>query len=332
MKTVKIIGCGLSGITAGILLKEKGYNVTIFDKRNHIGGNCFDSNLCGTLVHNYGPHIFHTDDDEVFRFLSRYTEWMPFKLQPKGNSRLGIISLPYSKKTEKEIGRELSQEEIIEYLFKEYSEKQWGIPFDSIPRTITNRIPKTKDCEDPTWFEGQKYQCLPKHGYTKMMQNMLKEINVQLNCSNEDWKKYTTDLIVYTGKIDEYYNYCYGQLPYRSLEFKHVISDRKMPYFIENQNNSITEYTRKYDHSYLNFEHKQSTTVVTEEYPVKYNQNNIPYYPMPFGEGVGIAKKYLQLSKQENNTIFLGRLATYQYLDMWMAIKQAMLKIKNSNL
>ena len=331
-KTAKIIGCGLSGITAGILLKEKGYNITIFDKRNHIGGNCFDSNLCGTLVHNYGPHIFHTDDDEVFQFLSQYTEWIPFRLQPKGNSRLGIISLPYSKKTEKEIGRELSQEEIIEYVFKEYSEKQWGVPFDSIPRTITNRIPKTKDCEDPTWFEGQKYQCLPKHGYTKMMENMLKGIEVRLNSSNEDWKQFVADFTVYTGKIDEYYNYCYGELPYRSLEFNHVISDQKMPYFIENQNNSTTEYTRKYDHSYLNFEHKQPTTVVTKEYPVEYNQNNIPYYPIPFGEGVEIAKRYLQLSKQENNTIFLGRLATYQYLDMWMAIKQVMLKIKHSSL
>jgi UDP-galactopyranose mutase len=327
----KVIGCGLSGITSAILLKDRGYDVTIFDKRNHIGGNCFDSNVCGTMLHNYGPHIFHTDDDEVFEFLSRYTEWVPFRLQPKGNSKLGLISLPYSKKTEKEIGRELSQEEILEFIFKDYSEKQWGVPFESIPRTITNRIPKTKDCEDPTWFEGQKYQCLPKHGYTKMMQNMLNGFDVRLSCSNEEWKNCNTDLTVYTGKIDEYYDYVYGELPYRSLEFKHAITDKKMPYFIENQNNDIVKYTRKYDHSYLQHNHSQPTTIITEEYPVEYNQNNIPYYPIPFGDGVEIAKKYIQLSKNEQNTIFLGRLATYQYLDMWMAIKQVMLKFKHSD-
>jgi UDP-galactopyranose mutase len=331
MLKAKVIGCGLSGITSSILLKERGYDVVIFDKRNHIGGNCFDSNVCGTMLHNYGPHIFHTDDDEVFQFLSRYTEWVPFRLQPKGNSKLGLISLPYSKKTEKEIGRELSQEEILEFIFKDYSEKQWGVSFESIPRTITNRIPKTKDCEDPTWFEGQKYQCLPKHGYTKMMENMLEGFDIRLSCSNEDWRSFDSDLTVYTGKVDEYYDYIYGELPYRSLEFKHTVTDEKMPYFIENQNNDVVKYTRKYDHSYLHHNHAQSTTVITEEYPVKYNQNNIPYYPIPFGEGVEIAKKYIQLSKNEDKTIFLGRLATYQYLDMWMAIKQVMLKFKHSD-
>ena len=125
MKKAKVIGCGLSGITAAILLKEKGYDVKIFEKRNHIGGNCFDSNVCGTLIHNYGPHIFHTNDEKVFSFLSKYTDWVDFQYKPKGNSELGLISLPYSKKTKKEIGRDLSQEEIVSYIFKDYSEKQY---------------------------------------------------------------------------------------------------------------------------------------------------------------------------------------------------------------
>jgi UDP-galactopyranose mutase len=326
----KIIGSGLSGITSAIILKNKGYDIKIYESRNHIGGNCYDSNFCGNLVHNYGPHIFHTDDEEVFKFLSQYTEWITFKLQPKGNTELGLISLPYSKKTIKEIGRELNNEEIQNYIFKDYSEKQWGIPFHELPKSITNRIPKTKDLEDPTWFEGQKYQCIPKHGYTKMMENMLKGINVKLNCNKDEWRNDQTDITIYTGKIDEYFNYCYGELPYRTLDFKHETSSKKQEVFIINQNNKNVSYTRKYDHSYLNENHK-GITIITEEYPRQCEINDIPFYPMPFKEGINIYNKYKELAEKEEKTIFVGRLATYTYLDMWMAIKQVFLKLNNEN-
>lgn len=329
MKAI-IIGCGLSGITAAIILKRKGYDVEIFETRNHIGGNCYDSNVNGTMVHSYGPHIFHTDDEEVYNFLSNYTEWIPFKLQPKGNSRLGLISLPYSKKTISEIGRELTQEEIIEYIFKDYSEKQWGVTFNEIPKSITNRIPKTKDLEDPTWFEGQKYQCIPKHGYTVMMSKMLEDIKVNIGCNLNDWKNINVDLTVFTGKIDEYFNFCYGELPYRSLEFKHHVTAKKQNTFIINQNNKDVTYTRKYDHSYFTNNHK-GLTVITEEYPKQYEQGDIPFYSMPFGKGMDLYNKYKKLADKETNVIFAGRLATYTYLDMWMAIKQVMLKLKNVN-
>lgn len=327
-KTAKIIGCGLSGITSAILLKEKGYDVTIFDQRNHIGGNCFDSNLAGTLIHNYGPHIFHTNDEEVFSFLSRYTKWFNFENKPKGNTKLGLISLPYSKKTVQEIGRELTQEEIVEYIFKDYSEKQWGVPFDQIPSSITNRIPKTKDCEDPTWYNGEKYQCLPEKGYTHMMQNMLNGINVVLECSDNDWKKYKTDLTVYTGKIDDFFNYSFGILPYRTLLFKHDFTYNKLNNPVINQNTKEVQYTRKYDHSYFTLNHK-GPTIITREYSLECKKNNIPFYPIPFGNGIQIYNKYKELTKDFSDVIFVGRLATYTYLDMWMAIKQAMLKMKN---
>lgn len=326
MKKAKIIGCGLSGITSAILLKQQGYQVEIFESRNHIGGNCYDSNLAGTLVHSYGPHIFHTDDEEVYSFLSRYTDWLPFRLQPKGNTDIGLISLPYSKKTIKEIGRELTQEEIIKYIFKDYSEKQWGVKFENIPVTITNRIPKTKDCEDPTWFEGQKYQCIPKLGYTHMMQNMLEGIPVHLGVNKAEWKKYNTDITVYTGKIDEYYDFCYNSLPYRSLKFVHEMKYEKMDTFVINQNTNRVPYTRMYDHSYFTYNH-QGPTIVTKEYSVAHDGNNIPFYPMPFGEGNSIYNKYKLLADSETNTVFVGRLATYKYLDMWMAVKQVHLKL-----
>lgn len=325
---INIVGCGLSGITAAALLKNK-HEVKIFDTRNHIGGNCADIKIKNNLVHQYGPHIFHTDDEEVFQFLSKYTEWFDFKYQPKANTKLGVISLPYSKKTINEIGRELSQEEIVEYIFKDYSEKQWGVSFNKIPSSITNRIPKTKDCDDPTWFEGQKYQCIPKEGYTKMFERMLEGVEVYLNSEKDEWRTSLCDLVIYTGKIDEYYQYRYGELPYRTLDFKNNVerSPREIP--IINECNNEVKHTRSYDHSAFNFEHNGFDTIVTEEYPRQATRNDIPFYPIPFGDGISIYKKYEELAKKENNIIFIGRLAKYKYLDMWMAVKHAMIKVKN---
>lgn len=326
---VKIVGSGLSGSVAARILKDLGHDVIIFETRKHIGGNCFDEKVNDVLMHVYGPHIFHTDDDEVFNFLSKYTEWFDFSYRPKGVTKLGIISLPYSKKTIKELGRELSQEEITEYIFKDYSEKQWGVPFSEIPKSITNRIPKTKNDEDPTWYSNQKYQCLPKYGYTNIFKNMLNDITVYLNCDINDWKKENADLTIYTGKIDEYYGYLYGKLPYRSLNFDHSFRDIGLDNVVYNYNTKEKLYTRKYDHSYFNYI-KPKSTIITKETPVSYNQNNLPFYPIPWGEGLNIYSKYKTLADKEKNVIFLGRLATYTYLDMWMAIKQCMLKIENN--
>lgn len=328
MKTAKIIGCGLSGITSAFVLQKKGYNVTVYDKRNHIGGNCHDSNVAGTLLHNYGPHYFHTNDDEVFEFLSQYTEWFDYRYKPKGNTKLGIISLPYSKKTINELGRELTQDEIVDVIFKDYSEKQWGVPFEQIPKSITNRIPKTKDDEDPSWFKDEKYQCMPKFGYTKMMEKMLEGILVHLDVKNNEWRDWSSDLTIYTGKIDEYFNYCYGKLPYRSLIFEHTFTKDKMGIAAINQNTKDIPYTRIYDHSHCMFEH-EGPTIITKEYPKQCEDGDVPFYPMPFGEGMEIYNKYKELADKEFNTIFLGRLATYTYLDMWMAIKQVLLKLRD---
>lgn len=327
-KTAKIIGSGLSGATAAVLLKEAGYNVTIFEQRNHVGGNCFDKKINKTLVHLYGPHIFHTNDEEVFQFLSKFTEWFSFESKVKGVTDLGLVSLPYSKKTIQEIGKELTQEEITNLIFRDYSEKQWGVPFEKIPKSITNRVPKTKDCKDPTWYEGEKYQCLPLHGYTKMFENMLNGIDVFLNTSNEQWKNFHTDITVYTGKIDEYYNFCYGKLPYRTLKFDTKILGKKLKYPIINYNQKQIPYTRKYDHSYFSKEHT-GPTVITTEYPKQMEHDwEIPFYPIPFGEGISLYTKYKELADKETDVFFLGRLATYTYLDMWMAVKQAILKLK----
>lgn len=330
--TANIIGCGLSGIVAAVTLARKGYRVDIFETRCHIGGNCYDSSFGNVkFLHQYGLHIFHTDDEEVWNFVKDYSDWTPFELKPKGASaEHGIISLPYSKKTVKEIGHTLSQEQIVDTIFKDYSEKQWGVPFDTIPKTITNRIPKTADCEDPTWFEGQKYQCIPTGGYTAMFRKMLDHpnINVHLNCKQDEWKEHCAQLTVYTGKIDAYYDYCYGRLPYRTLEFHHVSGVQKEDHFVVNQINTSSPYTRIYDHSYFDKNHV-GTTTVTCEYSKTCGEDDIPYYPIPWGEGQLIYSQYEALAKKEENVIFLGRLATYKYLDMWMAIKHVLLKLNH---
>jgi len=324
-----IVGCGLSGCVAARLLKDINHNVILYDTRNHIAGNCYDSKVSGVLTHKYGPHIFHTDDDEIYNFFSRFTEWIDFKLQPIGNTALGKIPLPYHDQgCKNSIGRTLSQDEIIKYIFKDYSEKQWGRPFHEIPKTVTNRIPKTKDSLNPTWFEGQKYQCIPKKGYTELFKNMIKDIPVKLNCKPDEWKSYKADKIIYTGKIDEYFDYEYGKLSYRSLYFVNEVSSTKMPCFIQNECNKENAYTRIYDHSYFNVD-KTDKTIITKEYPKQCEDNDIPFYPIPWGPDQKLYSKYEELAKKEKNVYFVGRLATYKYLDMWMAAKQVFLKLRD---
>ena len=323
MKVI-VVGGGLSGIVSAIKLCELGHKVEILDSRNHIGGNCYDSNLNGVIVHNYGPHIFHTNDEHVWEFINRYTTFNEFKYKPKALlNNHQIISLPYSLSTIKELGRNLSSQEIIDLIYKDYSEKQWGMPFDKISNAILNRVPVLKNEESPSWFGSEKYQGIPSNGYTHMMNNMLDGIKINLNADKKDFKKIKADLIVYTGRIDEYFNFEYGELPYRTLKFEHEITSNRLIHHAINQCNKINSYTRIYDHSYF-LNQNEPLTVITKEYPSQFDGSGIPYYPIPFGTGYELYKKYKKLADNEKNVIFMGRLATYKYLDMWVAIKQAM--------
>lgn len=327
---IKIIGCGLSGIVCANLLKKAGHDVLILETRNHIGGNCYDCKFVEVMVHFYGPHIFHTDDEEVYQLLSEYTDWIPFELRPKADTKLGLLSIPYSQKTIHELGRQLTPEEIRQYLFKDYSEKQWGIPFEQIPSEITNRIPKTQNCLNPTWFEGQKYQCIPKFGYTELFKKMIENIPVQLNCSEDDYKLYNSDITIYTGRIETYFNDCYGVLPYRSLKFTHKLQSSPNPIFIINFNTHDHPYTRRYDHSYFTLNH-HGMTILTYEYPTECtSKKSIPFYPIPF-QGNELYSKYEILARQEKNTYFVGRLANYKYLNMDQAIRNAMNLVSQIN-
>lgn len=320
---INIVGCGISGITAAILLKQKGYNVEIFETKNHIGGNCYDSNINNIIVHNYGAHIFHTKEKKVWDFLNKYSSFNNYKHKVFANTKLGIIPIPFNKNSEKITGK-LTQEQIKDLIFIEYSSKQWGIPWEELPNEITKRVPMIRNNRNNNYFLD-KYQGIPTEGYTKMFEKMLKDIKVNLNCNKNDFKKVKCNKIFYSGMIDEYYNYKFGKLKYRSLKFKHY-QDKRKKYCILNEcnNNSWTKCT---DNSHF-LKQKVSQTIMTKEYPCKYiNGYNEPFYPCNFVDDKEKIIKYNQI--KDNKVIFIGRLGKYKYLDIDKAILETMKIIDN---
>jgi len=333
---VNIVGCGLSGIVAAILLKDQGHSVEIFETRSHIGGNCFDGVLNNVMVHQYGSHIFHTNSDEVWEFLNRYTSFNGYTHRVEANTDRGRISIPYNKKTEEQLGTELSPEEIRDLIFVKYSERHWGVPWDQLPKSISSRVPNKRDDWDDRYFTD-KYQGIPSLGYTKMMENMLDGITVHTGVPHNEWRKwmdgmYSCDKLIFTGKVDDFFENCYGHLPYRSLKFEHTVIPKSESECSWDKGAIINEcgdapFNRTTDNSvFLN--EQVSETVMTRDYPQQHVPGkNLAIYPMNFGEGRDIYMKYKKAADSHGNVIFLGRLATYKYLDMWMAIQQVFRKI-----
>jgi UDP-galactopyranose mutase len=225
----------------------------------------------------------------------------------------------------------LTDEEIRNLIFVDYSEKQWGVPWNEMPQAITGRVPVRRENDDERYFTD-RFQGQPEKGYSRMFESMLEGVPVQLGVRSNEWRTHAAkaDLVIYTGKIDEYFDCCFGRLPYRSLRFEHTRSQARLPHAVINQCNKLP-FTRVYDHCYFNGKCKEmecGKTIITHEYPEAHNDDNEPYYPMPFGSGMLLYQKYKKLADAERRTIFLGRLATYSYLDMWMAVAQAFVKLR----
>lgn len=332
---VNIFGCGMSGTVAAILFKEQGHDVEIFETRSHVAGNCFDKkNEDGCTVHEYGSHIFHTNDKDVWDFLNRYTKFNDYQHRVRANTKEGLLSIPFSKKTEQELERDLSPKEIQELLFREYSERHWGIPWEQLPKSISGRVPNKRDNFDDRYFTDT-YQGIPEKGYTAMFNNMLDGIKVNVGVDRDLYKRIKGDLTVWTGKISEYFDLAYGHLPYRSLRFEHTRVKRD-PMYTWDKGSVINEcntkpFNRTMDNS-VYLKEDVTHTIQTRDYPEEYQPGvNDPIYPKTFGEGPEVYKKYQKAADSDMNTIFLGRLATYRYLDMWMAVKQVMVKLKQSD-
>lgn len=328
---INIIGCGLSGITSANILKSQGHDVEIFDVRSHIGGNCYDEDIEGIKVHKYGLHCFHTNDDQVWNFLNRYTKFNNHNLRVRANTKYGTINIPYSKLTEQQIGKKLTDKEIHDLIFINYSERHWGIAWNKLPKSISSRVPTRRESFDDR-YSLDKYQGIPENGYTDMMNNMLNGIKVNLGVSRNEYKKLKCDKMIYTGKPDDFFDLKFGKLPYRSLKFKHFKTKRTDLFSFDSgaQINECEDKNIKYNRTVDNsvfLNQQEDHTILTRDYPEEHNETNEPIYPKNFGEGQEIYNKYKNAILSEKNVIFLGRLATYQYMDMWVTIKQAINKL-----
>lgn len=354
-----IVGSGLFGSVFARLASDSGKKCLVIEKRNHIAGNCFSEKNEGINVHVYGPHIFHTSNQIVWNFVNRFSEFNNFILSPKSFVKGKMYSLPFNMNTFYEMwgvttpqqakniiesqrfkgtvnnleeqALSLVGKDIYETLIKEYTTKQWGRDPKNLPSFIIKRLP-LRFVYDNNYF-NDTYQGIPINGYTSMFEKMLENIEVQLEVDYFSQRQYFNDIaetVVYTGCIDEFFDYEYGELNYRSLEFQHEVLD------IDNyQGTAVVSYpdisydwTRIVEHKHFE-KSKSKKTIITKEHPKEYRKGMVPYYPI--NDKINQIKylKYKEKSKKFTNIIFGGRLAEYKYMDMHVVIESAMNKFKN---
>ena len=348
-----IVGSGFFGSICAYELNKKGYKVCVVESRNHIGGNCYTSNQKGINVHEYGPHIFHTSNEEVWTWINQFVSFNNFTLRPVANYKGEIYSLPFNMWTfsklwnithphqakaiideqSKEIDEPINLEEqaiklvgkdVYEKLIKGYTEKQWRKPATELPKEIIKRLPVRFDY-DNNYF-NDKYQGIPIGGYTQIFEKLLKGIDVKLNTNYFTDNLPEHNKVIYTGPIDKFYNYQFGELEYKTTRFMHLEAFKAnyQGTAMMNYTDSETPYTRIIEHKH--FEPVDiDYTYVTYEYPTEYKADSTePYYPVNDKEN---NKKYLQykeLADQEKNILFGGRLAEYKYYDMHQVIESAL--------
>ncbi|HEY0429522.1 MAG TPA: UDP-galactopyranose mutase [Pyrinomonadaceae bacterium] len=349
-----IVGAGFAGsVLAERLANGSNKKVLICDRRPHIGGNAYDYyNDEGILIHKYGPHIFHTNSKDVFDYLSRFTEWreyqhrvlacvdgmlLPMPINLDTINKLYGLNLTafdvdeFFKKIAEPVDRIRTSEDVVvskvgrelyEKFFRNYTRKQWGLDPSELDASVASRVP-TRTNRDDRYFTDT-YQAMPKHGFTRMFENMLAHPNIKimLNC---DYREIMGDIpfreMIYTGPVDSFFNYCYGKLPYRSLEFKHETHDtdqfQSAP--VVNYPNEHA-YTRVTEFKYLTGQEHKKTSIVYE-FP---QAEGDPYYPIPRPENAEIYSKYKALADARADVHFVGRLATYKYYNMDQIVAQAL--------
>jgi UDP-galactopyranose mutase len=349
-----IVGAGFAGsVLAERLAEGSDKKILICDKRSHIGGNAYDHyNEAGILVHRYGPHIFHTNSREVFEYLSRFTEWRPYQHRVRAAVDGQIVSIPinldtinalyglnltsfevedFFKKVAEPCDQIRTSEDVVvskvgrelyEKFFRNYTRKQWGLDPSELDASVTSRVP-TRTNRDDRYFTDT-YQAMPLHGYTRMFENMLDHPNIKvlLNC---DYREIEKDIpfreMIYTGPVDTFFDYTYGKLPYRSLEFKHETHD--VPVYqsapvINYPNEQL--YTRVTEFKYLTGQEHSKTSIVYE-FP---RAEGDAYYPVPRKENAELYAKYKALADATPGVHFVGRLATYKYYNMDQIVAQAL--------
>jgi UDP-galactopyranose mutase len=349
-----IVGAGFAGsVLAERLATRSNKKVLIIDKRSHIGGNAYDHyNEEGILVHKYGPHIFHTNSKDVFDYLSQFTEWRSYEHRVLASVDGQLVPMPINLdtinklyglnltsfqleewfesvaekvpviKTSEDVVVSKIGRELYEKFFKNYTRKQWAMDPSELDKSVTSRVP-TRTNRDNRYFTDT-YQAMPLHGYTKMFEHMLAHPNIKIML-NTDYREIINVIpykeMIFTGPVDEYFDYKFGKLPYRSLEFKHetLNTETFLPTAVVNYPNEHA-YTRITEFKYLTGQTHPKTSVVYE-FP---RSEGDPYYPVPRPENAELYNKYKKLADQTPNVHFVGRLATYKYYNMDQVVAQAL--------
>lgn len=349
-----IVGAGFAGsVLAERIASQRGEKVLLIDRRPHIGGNAYDCyNECGLLIHKYGPHIFHTNSQQIFDYLAKFTDWRPYEHRVLASIDQKLLPIPinldtvnklynlnltsdeverfFAERAEKpgiiktsedvvvsQVGRDL-----YEKFFRGYTRKQWGVDPSELDKSVTSRVP-TRTNRDDRYF-SDTFQYMPLHGYTRMFQRMLDHENIHV-LLQADFKDVSSHIkarrIIYTGPVDEYFDFSLGKLPYRSLRFEHktLTQEWLQPVAVVNYPQNEL-YTRVTEYKHLTGQSHPSTSV-TYEFPC---EDGDPYYPVPREENALLYKRYEALAREEPNVWFVGRLATYRYYNMDQVVGQAL--------
>lgn len=350
-----IVGAGLFGSVVAWRAIQAGKRVKVIDRRNHVGGNLYCENRDGVAVHIYGPHIFHTSNKMVWEWVNSIVPFEPFINSPLANYKGKLYNLPFNMNTFHQLWgvttaeqaqaiiasqrgdikepQNLEQQaislvgtDIYNTLVKGYTEKQWGRDCRDLPADIIRRLP-VRFTYDNNYF-NDRWQGIPIGGYNKIIDALFEGVEVRCNtdffADREGWLA-QCDKIIFTGRIDEYYNYCFGALDYRSLRFEH----EKLPMenyqgcAVVNYTEREVPYTRIIEHKHFEFG-KQPSTVITREYPDEFGEGKEPYYPINDERNNTLAERYRALAAADNKVIFGGRLGEYRYYDMDKVIESAL--------
>ncbi len=363
MKKILCVGAGFSCAVIARELAEQGHVVTVIDQRSHVAGNCHTQrdDETGIMLHVYGPHIFHTDNQEVWDYINKYGEFKPFINRVKAVSKDSVYSLPINlhtinqffnkqfnpKQAQEWIEKQadLSIEEPVTFeeqamrfigkdlyhaFFYGYTKKQWGLEPKELPASILKRLPVRFNYDDN--YFSHHFQGMPSEGYTKIVENILnhKNITVDLNTCFDKSMLSQYDHVIWSAPLDSWFDYQYGRLGYRTLDFEKVTDDGDF------QGNAVINYcdqeipfTRISEHKHFSPWEQHEKTVYYKEFSRLCAENDIPYYPIRLINDKDLLVKYVELAQQENDVTFVGRLGTYRYLDMDVTIAEALVTAKN---
>jgi UDP-galactopyranose mutase len=351
-KDYVVVGAGFAGSVIARELADTGKKVLVLDRRDHVGGNAYDElDAYGVLVHRYGPHIFHTNNERVFCYLSRFTEWWPYEHRVRSVVDGRLYPFPINRDTLNQLyGLNLDEagaarffaqvreprdpvqtsedavlncvgRDLYEKFFLNYTRKHWGLEPSQLKAGVAARIPTRTNTDDRYFTDA--FQAMPLHGYTKMFAAMLDHPNISLHLGTDfSSLQDTASHVVYTGPIDAYFNYCYGHLPYRSLRFEHEhlvgVAQYQEVGTVNYPNDHA--YTRITEFRHLTGQAHAGTSIV-REYPMAKGD---PYYPVPNASNEALFQRYQALAEQEQNVSFVGRLAEYRYYNMDQVVDAAL--------